>query len=172
VGKDTEFDYGYNAINAQRAPRQSEMDSETSWSEASCTGAVKCTRCGKFHGYCDAVSLNKEKAEGMKIPAGSGASTRGPQFLNAKDVGRQCKAKIVEVGEAPGYMKYSDYAITLSINGDKFLRGERFGSMNTRAIVERYGDKTEKWKGKTITLKTQDWFNARTRQTQKIITVV
>lgn len=92
-------------------------------------------------------------------------------FLSAKDVGKGMTVKILDVREAPRQMKFSDIIVCVSDGHKTYDWGQKFASVNVRAVCELFGTNTDKWKGKKLKLVTVPWFNNRTRKKQQIINV-
>jgi hypothetical protein len=152
VGRNTEFNYGFNANEP---------------AIYDCLGRVICVVCGKFHGYCNELTSATDRAGGHGAPGdgmdlgshydkdakkGGGKFKQRP-FLKSTDVAAKgSTAKITDVREAPKQMQYSDILCDLTIGKKEYTWGLKSKSITLNMLIDELGKRTEKWIGKTIKL--------------------
>lgn len=89
----------------------------------------------------------KREVEVMKVSSDLIAS----EFLTAEDIKQAVRAKIVDEGEL-SQGQFGD-RITVKVLIGKTEKRLTLNKTSTRNLVEKFGEETKGWKGKTITIK-------------------
>lgn len=149
---DTDFTYGYGA---------EQYDPETPLLD--CTGSVICSKCGKFHGYCDTINQLKEKQMLPNPDQEQGGSTRKTSNrLHVSDLSKQPReAKIVMVKADPKGRYGPQVICKVAVNGEvKFWYLDIKKNPNYKLLVSQFGNDENDWAGQKILLGTeQDEFS-------------
>lgn len=144
---DTDFEFGHNK-------EPSVYDD--------CMGSVKCSACGKFHGYCKELNEDKEKLK--MLPTGnepqSGSRTKrqgGMDWIKNEDLGLQPKeAKILMVRYNKEGRFGARVEMKLAIEGKIKYWGIppkiEGNSPNYRDLTAKFGHDENDWVDKRILL--------------------
>jgi hypothetical protein len=144
----TDFNFGFNVPDAGTPTY-------------ACMGNVKCSVCGKRHGYCSEMGNLTQEKNTMDMSShydkdgksGGGKGYKRRDFLKATHVpAKGCSARIIDFREAPKSMEYSDFLLDLAIGKKEYTWGLRTKTITLNMLIDTLGKRTEKWAGKTIKL--------------------
>jgi hypothetical protein len=138
MNDDTDFNHGFNE----------QMNPE-------CTGSIICSKCGKFHGYCDTITQLKEK---QMLPNADSSQAERPSKksnrLHTNDLTKQPReAKILMVKSDPNGRYGAQVICKLAVNGEiKFWYLDIKKNPNYRLLVDKFGNDENDWAGQKILL--------------------
>ena len=148
----TDFVYGHGDI-----------DSLPSQQTEACGGTVECRACGKFHGWCDELTKNKEnitmlpQAEGSTSNRASRGDNNKSNRLRVEDLSTTPReGKIVAV-RADLQGKYGAQVIVkLAVGGEtKFWYLDIKKNPNYKLLTAKFGHDENEWVGQKILLGTE-----------------
>ena len=111
----------------------------------------------------EALELKSILGENMRLPETvvKGRTTKGYTFLKVRNLtkGKETTATILNFGEADKNMPFSDYLIDIQIGKTRFTHGFRTHSEDLQAIAKAYGEETNDWTGKEVSLTVGEYTN-------------
>ena len=150
---DTDFNFGNNS----RDDRVSRTE-DNGFDSDGCMGPVKCTACGKFHGYCREITEDKEKQK--MLPTGDGSTnnskrrTNGMNWLRIEDLSTTAQeAKILMVKLTEG--QYGPQVqLKVAFRGEIRYLGVRPSKKDPRykTLLDEFGPDENNWIDKRIHL--------------------
>lgn len=144
--EDTDFNYGQNEVQSD---------------EDHCMGSVRCSQCGKHHGYCREIEEEKEKLKmlptGNEAQSGTRRKASGMDWLKNEDLSVQSKeAKILMVRYNQEGRFGARVEMKLALDGKIKYWGvpPRLDDKNPnyRILTEKFGHNENDWVDQRILL--------------------
>ena len=159
MGRDTSFEFGYNA----QPEEQTDPNTTDPNMDLVCMGSVYCSVCRKHHGYCSEVEtqikgenmLPRAEENDSQSAAPRRGKTGGLRYLKNEDLSanHETDAKIQAVKPDANNRFGAAVVLKLTLNGTVIFWTVRTKNPNYKILTDKLGHEENDWVGQKILLK-------------------